>query len=462
MKSNVVYYILLLLDSENSVRIPGLGRLSRRVKPARVSKEEWTAAPPESTVDFTASEKKKGKLLARYIAYKSGVDSQAASNHVNEFATTIASELQESGRVSVDYLGVFQKKQDQIYFTANTETANAAYHGLKTVQLPTSSLRSESEIDGSEVAPDFEEKTVTVTPNPTVSEEENVDAEIVAVSQSVGGMPHPIVPSKNEGLPSGASVRIKDDDKKRLRVPVLLPIFLVIFLGVTALAVMQYNKRGAIYHPAATYNRAPGQQTPLFGSGAESKNDAGVTADNNEEPLENEKASHDEILDNTFDVLGFSTELDNSGKDNNEEQFSAPAEKEELIVNEMKSADRSTVDTESNGTGISGLGDITASSSDSTIDETEPDPVENHLPVKDSGEDALTSDCYVIVGAFGVQSNVDRMLVRLTEMGYQPAKMARNKLTQIGVPAPCGSSEVQRVLADLQLNVEAEAWIYNR
>jgi hypothetical protein len=77
-------------------------------------------------------------------------------------------------------------------------------------------------------------------------------------------------------------------------------------------------------------------------------------------------------------------------------------------------------------------------------------------------EDELTSDCYVVVGAFGVQSNVDRMIERLSKMGYSSARMTRNNLTQIGVPAACESAEVAQILADLQQNVEAAAWIYNR
>ena len=67
----------------------------------------------------------------------------------------------------------------------------------------------------------------------------------------------------------------------------------------------------------------------------------------------------------------------------------------------------------------------------------------------------------MIVGAFGVSSNVDRMIVRLGNMGYGVATMPRNGLTQVEFRFPA-TARLEAVLSDLQQNVEGQAWIYNR
>ena len=72
------------------------------------------------------------------------------------------------------------------------------------------------------------------------------------------------------------------------------------------------------------------------------------------------------------------------------------------------------------------------------------------------------SKCYVIVGAFGVSSNVDRMIDRLEGMGYGVATMPNRGLTQVGVTSTCDSLQIDKVLEDMRANVEAQAWIYKR
>jgi hypothetical protein len=71
-------------------------------------------------------------------------------------------------------------------------------------------------------------------------------------------------------------------------------------------------------------------------------------------------------------------------------------------------------------------------------------------------------ECHVVVGAFGVNSNVRRMVSRLESLGYSVDTMAKGSLTQVGVPAPCGTAEIERVLAELRSSVEAQAWILNK
>ncbi|RLD22292.1 MAG: hypothetical protein DRI69_01580 [Bacteroidetes bacterium] len=483
MKSNVVYYILLLLDSENSVRIPGLGVLTRHVQSAKILTKEWLVKPPRATVDFTASGAVKGKLLARYISYKSGVDPKVAADHVGEFTKAVKSSLRASGKASVDHLGVFYQKEENIYFAADVKTANAAYYGLKTVGLPG---RADEPVQDADVAESVvvpimavnevsQETTTELAPEPVTEQEP------VALT---AGLPVQTERSDTDGTQPVAEVGSKpESSKKKARVPMVLPIFLAIFLGVTVLAILQYNKRDALYHPAATYNRAPVQETPLFGSGKESKTESSdptaeldPTASNKEE-VDDKQTIAGVIDDSARDMLGLKNDNTASGDDDLEgDADSSDESKAQLGIDpksggasQMENAER-PVDIVEENSEISDASEDTGVAAERIGEEEDithsdvitSDPVESKSFDDEVHVEVLTSDCYVIVGAFGVQSNVDRMLARLTKMGYAPASMQRNNLTQIGVPAPCGSGEINRVLEDLQLNVEAEAWIYKK
>jgi len=452
MKSNVVYYILLLLDSENAVRIPGLGVLTRRVQSAKILTENWAVKPPRASVDFTASGKNKGKLLSRYISYKSGVDPVVADDHVGEFSRTVKSAIHKSGRAPIDYLGVFYQEGDEILFTPDENTVNTSFLGLNTVGLPvrkphseeqerasdsvtglTQEVRSESSLSASELHP--------VLP---AEEEKQLPQEVVAVEKiaEVSSVTQPA--ATVETLHQEAPAPVAPAKRKRMRVPILLPVFLLIFIGVTALAVMQYNKRGAIYHPAATYNRAPIKDTPIFGSGGENESELSIPPVEDNQVSMEERTVQDVISDNALEMLG----LEGTADDKDEIR---PVEQDEPLTESKPGMDYQSED-ESRPT-ILDIADDDAVVSD---------PETNQSISEESQAGNLTSDCYVIVGAFGVQSNVDRMLARLTKMGYAAASMPRNNLTQIGVPAACGSADVQLILKDLQQNVEAEAWIYKK
>jgi hypothetical protein len=444
MKSNVVYYILLLLDSENTVRIPGLGVLTRSIQSAKVLREQWSVKPPQATVDFKASGKNKGKMLARYISYKSGVDAGAADVHVGDFAASVKSSLRESGRVSIDYLGVFYHSENRIYFTPEEDTVNAAYLGLKTVELPVVIAHSEQGVDASESVTGSDWETTEVIPESGHEAHSKLTLEAVLADHAVGLTSDTEESAANGMQAEKVPVSTADTSKRRIRIPILLPIFLAIFLGVTALAIMQYNKRGAIYHPAATYNRAPVEDSPIFNDGEESTTELSIPSENYEEATGDDRKLTEVFSDNAKDMLGIEKESDKIEKE-------YPIDKSELM-------------------GETDLPDGSASPAERDLKEEnytvdnvmESDPIVHKPAPGASDKDDLTKQCYVIVGAFGVQANVDRMLVRLTKMGYAPASMPRNNLTQIGVAAPCGSVEVQLILKDLQQNVEAEAWIFKR
>ena len=68
-------------------------------------------------------------------------------------------------------------------------------------------------------------------------------------------------------------------------------------------------------------------------------------------------------------------------------------------------------------------------------------------------------DCMVVVGAFRVLSNVDRMEARLTQMGYQPYTEVRKGLTHVGVLTPCRTSDLRKVLYRGRAEIDGGAWV---
>ncbi len=68
-------------------------------------------------------------------------------------------------------------------------------------------------------------------------------------------------------------------------------------------------------------------------------------------------------------------------------------------------------------------------------------------------------DCMVVVGAFRVLSNVDRMEAKLKQMGYQPYTEVRKGLTHVGVLTPCRTSELRNVLYRGRAEIDGGTWV---
>lgn len=77
-----------------------------------------------------------------------------------------------------------------------------------------------------------------------------------------------------------------------------------------------------------------------------------------------------------------------------------------------------------------------------------------------SGQSKPTGDCIIIVGAFGEQSNVDRMKGKLEMLGWEVYSNQPYKLTKMGAYVPCDRQGLQAALQELRETVEPKAWIY--
>ena len=89
----------------------------------------------------------------------------------------------------------------------------------------------------------------------------------------------------------------------------------------------------------------------------------------------------------------------------------------------------------------------------------------NYLPVLTSQEvnpvvELPDSPCIIIVGAFGLDANVNRMRNRIEEAGYSSIAIPGHRLTKVGLRFNCDDSN--GVALDwAQENLDPNAWIYN-
>lgn len=70
-----------------------------------------------------------------------------------------------------------------------------------------------------------------------------------------------------------------------------------------------------------------------------------------------------------------------------------------------------------------------------------------------------SGDCVIIVGAFGDQRNVKRMIKRLEGLGWKVYSKQPYKLTKIGAYVPCDNAGLHNALDKLQHTIEPNAWI---
>src|SRR5690606_35305418 len=71
-----------------------------------------------------------------------------------------------------------------------------------------------------------------------------------------------------------------------------------------------------------------------------------------------------------------------------------------------------------------------------------------------------TSHCYIVVGAFTSDENIQRMMVRLNDMGYTAVKLSGGNLTRVAIQTACERHELQQTLDKARSTIHPEAWIY--
>lgn len=417
MRSGVVYYILLLLDTENEVVIPGLGTLTRYNRAARIDSEETRVIPPSSTIRFAHDISASDSLLETFISHKTGLDEALSAAHVSEFTQEVQKNLDDTGRVAIDSFGVFYQRESDILFTPEQFAANLAYLGLKEVPIPHVAVPEES--------PSLVEPAAEVVVVPIVEAASAVEATT------------PLPPAHQE---------VVTPKKKRRRIPALVPVMLLVFALVSVWAILSYTVSERDKYPSSVYNRAPEmEEATVIPTTDDTATDTGLDSAKEERTTMNgalldiidqeEVVSEDEAVDSTIEEIeepqaAIGTSIDTQAAVQTPEQAEdLPAEPDTL--------------------------EVSPALSETFSENTSDSPTQ-------STTSTVADGCYVIVGAFGVASNVDRMVRRLEGLGYSTATMPRGALTQVGVPADCESQEISRVLEELKVSVEAQAWIFKK
>ena len=436
MRTELVYYIVLLLYKEGKVSIPGLGQLSVKEHTAHFSGAHGTASPPYTSLEFTPGKARQRRHFSAYVAQKTNSSERQIQKSLKSFGKEVSKELNKTGSVEVPDLGVFEKSNRTVLFTPAPHVANLRHRGLGRVAIPGPLIIPE---EHSPVVPVEDTEVVHVPPTPEEVPDavvapvipDVVPAPFVAPGQSHTEAEKEEVPAEqpvDQAIPPEAQTR----ETTRRGVPLVVPVALLAFVAVCIIAFVQYKSRNAMMYPVEAYNRSPIADTakPMekkadeFSLTPDPGTGAPATADSDEQAAGGDSSS---------------AALQPPGEDTSALESTTP--------DSSRLGDNSSTirpDEESHNRDF-GHTDI----------ETESPSAPEAAPVPSQ----QTRQCYVVVGAFGVQANVQRMADRLTAMGYQPVKRPSGQLTQVAVPAPCDSPELQQLLDNLQTEVEKDAWV---
>lgn len=368
MRSSIPYYILMLLEMEGQVRVPGIGRLTQSRVPARLRQGNGLIDPPQAGAYLEVSTIQKGKLLERYITYQSGARRKEARQAIAQFGQHIVKEIERSGFAHFPSFGTFSRVNGQIVFEPAAEVVNARYYGLQPVEI----LRDPS-----------------TAPQPTAQPAEQ-PKHVSQVSPEVLPAAEP-APKVVQETPVA--------QRQRRAVPVLLIALVALVLATCVFAFVQYKMKQQALAEQALFNRSP-------------------VSERVEVPVEKDAQGEQATAeDSAASVLPESEDVESSG------QHEAPSSEEATPA------------------------DTPESPAHETDTEAEADPA---LP------------CLIVIGAFGQQANVDRMVTRLQELGWSAVTMPRGELTVVGVPVVCRGTAMQADLSRLRTEVEAQAWLLKR
>jgi cell division septation protein DedD len=68
--------------------------------------------------------------------------------------------------------------------------------------------------------------------------------------------------------------------------------------------------------------------------------------------------------------------------------------------------------------------------------------------------------CFIVVGAFTKQENVNNMIERLRGLGYKPEEIKGGTLTRVAISTSCEKENLQKVLGAARASINPESWIY--
>lgn len=87
---------------------------------------------------------------------------------------------------------------------------------------------------------------------------------------------------------------------------------------------------------------------------------------------------------------------------------------------------------------------------------------ETPIPVFSGDVNSDDWQCLVVTGSFARTGNVERMIERLTSLGFAVRISKDGGLTRVGIPVECGEQNWGLLLDQVRTEVEPAAWIFNK
>ena len=399
MKNRIAYHIVSLLYLNGKVRIPGIGKITHERHKAELHKKAGTIDPPQASSSFSEG-KNGGRLLEKYLSYKDNASRTEARRELVKFSRDVKNGLKNDGKLELDYLGTFSLHDDKLVFAPNEGILNP---GSVLSELPLPARLTVEEVESAPVVETTQAES-TIVPSPMeftfVPEQKEVTPPPPApVAKPVEPVAAPIVTPPAPVKPVVVTPRPTPAPVKeeKRRFPIAIPIAALILLAMLVAAFLFYQNRVSHHDSADATEQADVQERVADPS----------TADNT-------ATSADEHKD-------------------------YPETKVALADTGSRDAEAQTTEEET---------------------PVPPAPVEETVssPASESVH-AATEDCLVVVGAFSMTANVDRMVSRLSAMGYTTEVRPRGALTQVAVPVNCKTTNLSVVLDFMRKNIEPQAWV---
>jgi hypothetical protein len=412
MQNRISYYILSLLHLNDSVKIPGIGKLEQHRRPAQKRDGTGLLSPPQTETTFIQQESVRGGLLERYIAYKTNASRTKVRKELVQYVRQVRDTAQDQGTASLEHLGNLSGDA-HLTFNRRPELLNPGHTALNASPLPPHLRPNLVPEDPAESASEsMTPAFVTSWPDQDRGEHQSENLEIpsetIAPETPIEPeVPHTTVPVTTAAIPeqitAAATIETEPETRKKSRQLWLLPVLGALLIAFCLAAFFLISRDRAdvtIAEPDLVHvdesDEVPELIDPYVVPEDTNENAAEVIPDDPGTPATLEDESQELLSD------------------------------EHPLSRENTAADP----------------------------EIPPQPVE-------SSDSSLsgTQECIVVVGAFTLTSNADRMMELLRSQGYPVRSIQKGKLAQVGVPVNCVGSDVDDIVAALRSNIEASAWV---
>ncbi len=131
-------YISELLQSHDSILLPGIGTFTKKYEPARFVPEEKFVKSPSKFAHFSPEPKHGETPLTAYIAEREAMDTEMIKDHYEKMAREMEHALEAGNTVELEFVGSFHKDTDGSLKFEPDQQVNylASETGITQVKIP--------------------------------------------------------------------------------------------------------------------------------------------------------------------------------------------------------------------------------------------------------------------------------------------------------------------------------------